>query len=79
MKRRKFLYGGAAVLGSALLGRLNIPGPAQDQALLAEIVRERASHPLYFFGMSMTDNNRGGSPKRRTTRLRPTIGNSWSG
>lgn len=55
MKRRNFLYGGAAVLGSASLGRLNIPGLAQNQALLAEIVRERDSHPLYFDGMSFFD------------------------
>jgi membrane dipeptidase len=52
MKRRNFLYGGAAALGAASFARSNFPGSARDQARLAEIVRERASHPLYFDGMS---------------------------
>ncbi len=52
MKRRNFLCGSAAALGAASLGRMPISVLAQEQTRLDEIARERASHPLYFDGMS---------------------------
>jgi len=52
MKRRNFLYSGAAALGAASLGRRPRLETERDQTLLAEIARERASHPLFFDGMS---------------------------
>jgi len=52
MKRRDFLSRGIAAAGAAAFGSGKGRRQAVDPGLLSEIARERASHPLYFDGMS---------------------------